>query len=66
LKAAATRFSAYVPELPGCIATGRSIDDATSQIREAIVEHVKSLRRARPNSWPEPDHPPLFASFEVA
>ena len=37
-------FSAYVPELPGCIATGKSIPEVESRIREAIVEHVKSLR----------------------
>ena len=37
-------FSAYVLELPGCIATGASIEEAESETRQAIVEHVKSLR----------------------
>lgn len=37
-------FSAYVPELPGCIATGGSIEEAESRIKEAIVDHVQSLR----------------------
>ena len=38
-------FSAYVPELPGCIATGSSIPEVESRIREAIAEHVQSLRK---------------------
>ena len=37
-------FSAYVPELPGCIATGESIEEVESRIKEAIRAHVKSLR----------------------
>ena len=37
-------FGAYVPELPGCIATGSSIEEAETRIREAIVDHVRSLR----------------------
>jgi predicted RNase H-like HicB family nuclease len=46
-------FSAYVPELPGCIATGTSIEDVDARIREAIVEHVESLR-AHGDPVPEP------------
>jgi predicted RNase H-like HicB family nuclease len=37
-------FSAYVPELPGCIATGESIEVVESLIRAAIRDHVQSLR----------------------
>lgn len=37
-------FSAYVPELPGCIATGESIDVVEARIKAAIGDHVKSLR----------------------
>jgi len=29
-------FSAYVPDLPGCVATGTTVEEAESQIREAI------------------------------
>lgn len=36
-------FSAYVPDLPGCIATGDSIEDAEIQIREAIQFHIEGL-----------------------
>ena len=37
-------FSVYVPDLPGCISTGRSREDAIDSIREAIQGHVQTLR----------------------
>lgn len=37
-------YSAYVPDLPGCIATGGTIDEVEAQIREAIAFHVEGLR----------------------
>ncbi|MFN9772479.1 MAG: type II toxin-antitoxin system HicB family antitoxin [Burkholderiales bacterium] len=41
----ATGFSAYVPDLPGCIATGASIDEVELRIREAILFHIEGLRQ---------------------
>ena len=37
-------FSAYVPDLPGCIATGATIEEVESQIREAIEFHLDGMR----------------------
>lgn len=37
-------YSAYVPDLPGCIATGATIAEVEAEIREAIVFHVEGLR----------------------
>lgn len=37
-------YSAYVPDLPGCVATGSSIMDVEKQIREAIEFHLDGLR----------------------
>jgi predicted RNase H-like HicB family nuclease len=37
-------YSAYVPDLPGCVSTGSSLDEVTSNIKEAIALHVDSLR----------------------
>jgi predicted RNase H-like HicB family nuclease len=37
-------FSAYVPDLPGCVATGATIEEVESQIREAIEFHIDGLR----------------------
>ena len=37
-------FSAYVPDLPGCVAVGDTQDEAAALIREAIPLHIESLR----------------------
>ena len=37
-------FSAYVPDLPGCIATGASVAEAEREIQEAIALHLEGLR----------------------
>ena len=36
-------FSAYVPDLPGCVATGRTIEEVEQLIREAIEIHSAGL-----------------------
>ena len=40
-------FSAYAPDLPGCVATGATRDDAVREMRTAIVFHIESLREHR-------------------
>ncbi len=37
-------FSAYVPDLPGCVATGATLEEAEREIREAIAFHIDGLR----------------------
>jgi len=37
-------WSAYVPDLPGCIATAKTRDQLESQIRDAIEFHIEGLR----------------------
>lgn len=37
-------YSAYVPDLPGCIATGATIPEAQAEIRDAIRFHVDGLK----------------------
>lgn len=37
-------FSAYVPDLPGCVATGATVAEVEFEIREAIAFHVEGLR----------------------
>ena len=37
-------FSAYVPDLPGCVATGNTETEAEAQIREAITFHLDDMR----------------------
>ena len=37
-------LSAYVPDLPGCVATGASIPEIEREIQEAIALHLEGLR----------------------
>ena len=37
-------FSAYVPDLPGCIATGATREEVVRQIRDAIEFHIEGMR----------------------
>ena len=41
---AENNYSAYVPDLPGCITTGKTIEDTRRLIREAIEFHIDGLR----------------------
>jgi predicted RNase H-like HicB family nuclease len=40
-------FSAYVPDLPGCVATGETVAVTEANIREAIRFHIDGLREDR-------------------
>ncbi len=37
-------YSAYVPDLPGCISTGKTVEDTTRNIQEAIELHLEGMR----------------------
>ncbi|MGO3933849.1 type II toxin-antitoxin system HicB family antitoxin [Rhodopseudomonas pseudopalustris] len=37
-------YSAYVPDLPGCVATGATVAAVEAEIREAIRFHIDGLR----------------------
>jgi len=37
-------YSAYIPDLPGCVATGRTVEDTEREIRTAIEFHRKGLQ----------------------
>lgn len=36
-------YSAFVPDLPGCIATGHTVAEVEQRIREAIQFHIEGL-----------------------
>lgn len=44
IEKAGDNFSGYVPDLPGCIATGATVEEAESELREAIEFHLAGLR----------------------
>lgn len=46
-------WSAYVPDLPGCIATGKTREQVERMIREAIEFHIEGLK-SRGEPIPEP------------
>lgn len=37
-------YSAYVPDLPGCVATGQTLEETENEIRSAIEFHIEGLR----------------------
>ena len=41
---AGQNYSAYVPDLPGCVATGSTVEETERAIREAIETHLDGLR----------------------
>lgn len=44
IEAAGANFSAYVPDLPGCVATGTTPEAMEQAMREAIEFHLEGLR----------------------
>jgi predicted RNase H-like HicB family nuclease len=37
-------YSAYVPDLPGCVATGETVEAVEREIRDAIRFHIEGLK----------------------
>jgi predicted RNase H-like HicB family nuclease len=42
---AGENYSAYVPDLPGCIATGATVQEVETSIRDAIELHLEGMRQ---------------------
>jgi predicted RNase H-like HicB family nuclease len=53
IEKAGGNYSAYVPDLPGCVATGDTVEEVTREIREAIEFHLDGMR-ADGEPIPEP------------
>ena len=45
IEQAGSNFSAYVPDLPGCIATGATVKEVENEIREAIRFHIDGMKQ---------------------
>jgi predicted RNase H-like HicB family nuclease len=45
IEQAAENYSAYVLDLPGCVATGSTVAEVERLIREAIEFHLDSMRK---------------------
>jgi predicted RNase H-like HicB family nuclease len=44
IEQAASNYAAYVPDLPGCIATGATVEETERLLREAVKLHVEGMR----------------------
>jgi len=56
-------YSAYCPDLPGCIATGATVEETTQRMKEAIEFHIEGLER---ENMPIPEPSTEATSIEVA
>jgi predicted RNase H-like HicB family nuclease len=55
-------YSAYVPDLPGCVSTGATIEEVEQMIREAIEFHLEGLRA---EGLPIPEPTTITQAIEV-
>lgn len=60
---AGSNYSAYVPDLPGCIATGQSIEEVEIEITSAIQFHLEGMKK---DGIPIPDPSSAVEYVEVA
>jgi predicted RNase H-like HicB family nuclease len=63
IETAGTNFSAYVPDLPGCTATGQTIEETENEIRAAIQFHLEGMKE---DNQPIPEPSSAVEYVEVA
>ena len=56
-------YSAYLPDLPGCVATGKTIEELRERMREAIDLHLAGMRE---DGLPIPEPTTLADYVEAA
>lgn len=47
IEAGEKNYSAYLPDLPGCIATGKTLDEVKQRMSEAVAMHLRGDARRR-------------------
>lgn len=57
-----TGFSAYSPDLPGCVSTGETREEVEHNMQEAIELHLEGLRE---EGYPVPDPSTSSAYVEI-
>jgi predicted RNase H-like HicB family nuclease len=60
---AGSNFSAYSPDLPGCVATGATPEETKARMRSAIDMHVQGLRE---DHLPIPEPSAIAEYVEIA
>jgi len=56
-------YSAYLPDLPGCVATGKTVEEVRERMREAIELHIAGMRE---DGLPIPEPTSLADYIEAA
>lgn len=62
IEKAPSNYAAYVPDLPGCVATGKTEEEVLDEIRQAIAFHIESLRE---HGEPVPEPQTVAAAVDV-
>ncbi|MCC6366235.1 MAG: type II toxin-antitoxin system HicB family antitoxin [Bryobacterales bacterium] len=58
-------LSAYVPDLPGCVTTGKTVEEVERNIREAIELHLEGMLEDG-EAIPEPSTAVAYVEMRVA
>jgi len=56
-------YSAYLPDLPGCIATGKTLQEVKQRMHEAVELHLRGMRE---DGLPIPEATSLVEYVEAA
>ena len=54
IEKAARNYSAYLPDVPGCIATGKTVQETVNRLREALAMHFEDMVQ-RGEQIPDPE-----------
>jgi predicted RNase H-like HicB family nuclease len=60
---ARSNYSAYVPDLPGCVATGATVEEVEQLLHEAIEIHVAGMRE---DGLPVPEPSSVVDYLEIS
>ncbi|MRW85546.1 type II toxin-antitoxin system HicB family antitoxin [Pseudoduganella sp. FT26W] len=63
IRKAGRNYSGYVPDLPGCVATGATLAEAEASLREAIAFHLDGMRE---DGLPVPPPVSVVSYLDVA
>jgi predicted RNase H-like HicB family nuclease len=58
-------YSAWSPDVPGCVATGRTIDACIREMRTALAGHLEVMRE-HDETLPEPSGPGVYLERAIA
>ena len=64
IEKADSNFSVYVPDVPGCVSTGKTIEEAKANIKEALLSHLAELKEDGV-AIPEPQTLSEYVELEV-